>query len=248
MSPEPEIEIAAEPHSLAERAVGHFTRMAEKNIRDKGSFTVALAGGATPREMYARLAAQPLGWEHVHVFWSDERCVPPEHPDSNFRMAYDVLLSHIGIPAGNIHRMTGEAGPVEGAARYETMLHGFFGDRLPCFDFVLLGLGSDGHTASLFPGSPAVLEDTHWVVGVTHTVPPSPLVDRITLTPLTLNAAKNIIFLVTGEEKAAAMHNVLKGPHRPDAFPAQRVTPKDGHTLWLVDSAAAKEITPIIGE
>jgi 6-phosphogluconolactonase len=238
----PEIEILPDADTLAECAVEGFIRLMDQTLRTRGAFRVALAGGSTPWRMYTRMAAAKINWEHVHFFWGDERCVPPDHADSNFRMADESLLGSIPIPAGNIHRIQGEL-PVEEAAReYEEELRRFFGNETPCFDLVLLGLGEDGHTCSLFPGNPAVKEKKLWVAAVRHSVPPTPLVDRVTLTLPVLNAATQLFFLVAGTEKAERLRQVLYDPFQPDLLPAQAVKPINGTVHWLVDQAAAAKL------
>jgi 6-phosphogluconolactonase len=239
----PEIEILPDAGSLAERAEGVFVQSVQAALKTGSRFTVALAGGSTPRQLYARLAAAQIDWESVHIFWGDERCVPPGHPDSNFRMAEETLLGVISIPAGNIHRIPGEFPAEEAAQKYEAELRIFFGGVTPRFDLVLLGLGGDGHTASLFPGNPAVRERTRWVVGVRHDTPPEPLVDRITLTLPVLNAAANVLFLVSGAGKADRLAQVLHGPFQPELLPSQGMRPVDGILRWLVDQAAAAKLT-----
>jgi len=172
----------------------------------------------------------------VHVFWGDERCVPPEHPESNYRLAREALLDHVPLPLANIHRIHTEREPAQAAADYERTLRRFFGPgNAPRFDLVLLGLGTDGHTASLFPGTPAVQEHERWVVA--HYVP-SLAAWRVTLTPAVLNAADQVTFLVAGAEKAGVLDRVLNGPCQPDVLPAQVVRPAGGSLLWLVDAAA----------
>lgn len=244
MLPAPEIEVAPDPSSLMELAAEHFLRIASESIHSRGRFTVVLSSGSTPRQLYALLKDKDMEWQRIHIFWGDERCVPPDHPDSNFLMAVETMLSHVPLPATNIHRIPGELKIQEAAERYEKDLRQFFNDRLPRFDLVLLGLGVDGHTASLFRGSPAIREQVRWVVGVNHRRPPAPVVDRITLTPLVLNAARNVIFLVTGVEKADILKKVLRGPSQPDWLPAQVVEPAQGNVIWLMDRAAAQDILP----
>jgi 6-phosphogluconolactonase len=207
-------------------------------------FTVALAGGETPRHLYALLAsaeyATQVPWERVHVFWGDERHVPPDDPASNYRMAYDALLSRVPIPPENVHRMRAELPDAHEVARtYDDDLRGFFGlqpSALPRFDLVLLGMGADGHTASLFPRTEALHDREHLVaapwVETLHTY-------RLTLTPRVLNHAAMVVFLVSGEGKAATLHAVLEGPLQPDLLPAQLIAPTNGTLLWLVDQAAA---------
>jgi 6-phosphogluconolactonase len=175
-----------------------------------------------------------VDWLHVHVFWGDERCVPPVHPDSNYGMAQRAWLAHINIPAQNVHRLRGELDPAQAAQHYEDELRDIFG-TLPRFDLVWLGMGADAHTASLFPGTPALHEQQRWVV--------AQYVDqlqaaRLTLTPLINNQAANVTFLVTGSDKAAALQAVWRGPQDPDQFPAQIVKPTAGQLSWLVDRAA----------
>jgi 6-phosphogluconolactonase len=177
----------------------------------------------------------------VYIFWSDERCVPPGLPDSNYLMACLALLDPARVPARNIHRIPGELEPLRAAARYEAQLRQFFaGDGLPRFDLILLGLGEDGHTASLFPGSPALHEQERWAVAVEHTTPPPPLVPRVTLTLPVLNAAAHVIYLVSGANKAERLAQVLHGPVALEPLPAQLVSPANGALLWLVDRAAAR--------
>ena len=242
-----EVEILVDAPLLARRAAEYFVQWSGDAIRTGGRFTVALAGGSTPRQMYGLLAgpsfSSRVDWEHVHFFWGDERCVPPEHSDSNYRMAWEALLSGIYIPDANIHRIQAELPAEEAALAYERELRQFFGDEIPCFDLILLGLGPDGHTASLFPGSPALRETSRWVVPVSHAAPPPPLVSRVTLTPPVLNAAAKVVFLVSGAGKAGRLVQVLRGPLQPERLPAQTVQPVTGRLLWLVDQAAAARLS-----
>lgn len=239
----PEIEIAPDARSLAERADGRFLRLVGSALRIRGRFTVALAGGSTPWQLYSLLAEKKQDWAGVHFFWGDERCVPPDAAESNFRMADEALLSHAAIPAENIHRIHGELPAEKAAMDYQDELHRFFGYQTPRFDLILLGLGDDGHTASLFPGSPVVQEKVRWVAAVEQPLPPPPQMDRVTLTPPVLNAAANILFLVAGEEKAIRLAQVLQGAYHPDLLPAQIVAPRNGHVCWLVDQAAAEKLS-----
>lgn len=243
----PEIEIFADTAGLARRAADQFAGLASYAIRKRGRFVVALSGGSTPRPMNALLAAAPLAnrieWSKVFVFWSDDRCVSPDNTESNYRMARETLLSLVSIPDGNIHRVQGEYSPEQAARVYEDELHDFFvGQALPRFDLILLGLGDDGHTASLFPGTPGVRENRRWAVAVKHDTLPLPLVDRVTLTPPVINAAANVTFLVAGAEKAERLHQVLHDSYNPDRLPAQSVRPKDGKLFWLLDEMAAGKI------
>jgi 6-phosphogluconolactonase len=231
----PDIVVLPDRDALAREAADRFVALARSAIAAHGRFTVALSGGSTPQLLYERLVTQPIEWQHVHVFWGDERCVPPDHPDSNYGMAQRDLLSHIDIPAQNVHRLQGELDPVQAAQRYEAELRAVFGSS-PRFDLILLGLGTDAHTASLFPGTPALHEQQRWVVA--HYVDKLQA-NRLTLTPPIINAAANVIFLIAGSDKAAALRSVWHGPHDPDRFPAQIVMPTTGRVIWLVDQAAA---------
>jgi len=176
-----------------------------------------------------------LDWEKVHFFWGDERSVPPEHPDSNYKMAFDSLLANISVPKTNIYRMEGELEPNIAAKRYEKAIQGFF-DHEPKFDLILLGLGEDCHTASLFPGTEAIFEKRHWVIG--HHLPKLDAW-RLTLTPMLINQAREVIFIVSGKSKSAALKKVLEGHYEPGKYPAQIIQPESGHLSWMVDEAAA---------
>jgi 6-phosphogluconolactonase len=240
----PEIEIVPGLPELGERVAGEIVHLSQETISRKARFTLALAGGSTPRPIYTCLAGASLDWSQIQVFWGDERCVPPDHPDSNYRMAEETLLSKVPIPVTNIHRILGDL-PVKQAARsYELELHRLFGEKVPIFDLVLLGLGGDGHTASLFPGSPVVQEKLNWVSGVRHRLPPPPLVDRVTLTLPVLNAAANVFFIVSGMEKAERLARVLYGSYQKEFLPAQAVRPVNGNLRWFVDQAAAALFPP----
>jgi 6-phosphogluconolactonase len=234
MTSEPEIVVLPDPIALAREGADRFAALARWAITSHGSFTVALSGGSTPQLLYEQLVTQPIKWQHVHVFWSDERCVPPDHPDSNFGMAQRALLCRIDIPAKNVHRLQGELDPVQSAQRYEAELHAVLGTQ-PRFDLILLGLGIDAHTASLFPETAVLHEQQHWVVA--HYVDKLRAI-RLTLTPPIINAAANVIFLIAGADKAVALQSVWHGPRDPDRFPAQIVMPTTGHVIWLVDQAA----------
>ena len=204
-------------------------------------FTMALSGGSTPGRLHEILGEPPMServpWKRVRVFWGDERCVPPEDPGSNYRMACETLLDHVPLPAENIHRMRGELGPDAAAEAYEKELRGFFQVPWPTFDLILLGMGNDGHTASLFPGSDILHETTQPVAGVSAHYQDRPA-RRVTLTPPAINAARHVVFLATGAEKAETLRSVLEGRFQPDALPAQVIRPTDGQLMWLVDSAA----------
>ncbi|MDQ4127210.1 MAG: 6-phosphogluconolactonase [Actinomycetota bacterium] len=227
------------PAEIADAAARDFAARAQEAIDERGRFVVALAGGSTPKATYEALAhdyADELDWSKVHVFFGDERTVPPDHEDSNYRMAHEALLSR--VPVRSVHRMRGELPPAEAAAAYEEELREFFGpDGVPSLDLVLLGLGEDGHTASLFPETSALDATDRWVVA-------NPVLKlettRLTLTLPVINAARNVTFLVADEGKAGALKEVLEGDADPRAYPAKLVRPPDGDLTWMVDRAAAR--------
>src|SRR3989454_8228404 len=237
---------------LFQAAASEFITLAVEAIRSKGKFCVALSGGSTPRGLYTLLANQPqhsIPWEKIYFFWGDERHVPPDHPDSNYRMAWETLLSRVPVAATQVHRIPAEMPDADAAARaYEVELRDVFGARgllaegRPRFDLVLLGMGADGHTASLFPGTAVVHETGRWVAA-----PWVPKLDahRITLTPPVLDAAAAVMFLVAGHDKAETLRAVLEGPILPDRFPSQVVAPTGGDLVWLVDQAAAARLSAI---
>ncbi len=233
--------IFPDPETLSCAAAALFIRQAQRAIRRSGRFVVALAGGQTPRRTYEWLAhpacRNTVEWEAVYVFWGDERCVPLEDPRSNARMACEALLNHVPIPPDHIHPIVCEGDPAAAAVRYEAVLRRFFGEGPPRFDLVFLGLGEDGHTASLFPFHPALEERTRWVVEVEGTLPP-----RVTLTFPALNQARRVAFLVSGASKAEILKEVLRGPVDPRRRPAQGIRPAAGRVLWLVDRGAASRL------
>lgn len=229
---------------VAAAAALRFVELACEADEARGLFSVALAGGNTPRRVYELLAGDELRtqvhWPRVHVFFGDERQVPHEHPDSNFRMASETLLSRVDVLAENVHRIEGRGDAAANASVYEDELRGFFGDvPWPRFDLVMLGMGDDGHTASLFPGTPALVEQRAWVfanrVEKLGTW-------RVTLTAPAINAARRVLFTVSGASKAARLREVLRGPHDPARLPSQLIRPAAGAAEWLVDKAAAAEL------
>ncbi|HUI28362.1 MAG TPA: 6-phosphogluconolactonase [Candidatus Kryptonia bacterium] len=247
------VEIAVLPTSdaLMRAAAEHFVSAAARALDNVGRFTVALAGGSTPKSLYALLAtgayAARVDWSRVQVFWGDERCVAPADPTSNFRMTDDALLAHVSVPPTNIHRIHGEDDPHAAAAAYEREMRAVFatpegpprtvpGAR---FDLVLLGMGDNGHTASLFPRLSAVREQQRWA---TAAYVEEVSMWRVTLTPVVINAAATVLFLVSGREKAAMLHRVIDGPREPEALPAQAIAPHHGRLMWLVDAAAATDL------
>ncbi len=235
---------------LALAAAERFVECAHGLHAELDRFSVALAGGKTPRRVYELLATERfrdrVDWSQLHLFFGDERAVPPDHPESNYRMAYEALISKVSIPARNVRRIVGEGNPKENARFYETQLKTFFaGLPWPRFDLVFLGMGDDGHTASLFPGSAALNEKSDWAVA-TRLARSGP--ERITLTLPVFNHAARIMFLVTGKEKAPRLREVLGAVSSeqravgsaPDLVPAAMVQPVDGELEWFVDSAAAR--------
>jgi 6-phosphogluconolactonase len=234
-------------HDLGElsRAAADFvSQVAGESVQRSGEFFVGLSGGSTPRRLYEILGShrdRSLPWPRTQLFWSDERCVPPDDPQSNYRMVTEAL-SAAPIPPPNVHRMRGEDPPEEAAREYENELRQSFqivSEDVPRFDLILLGLGEDGHTASLFPGNP-VLEDTAHLVA-------APYVEklkayRLTLTLPVLNNAANVAFLVAGSGKRAILKRVLEEQPGVPALPAQRVRPSNGRLLWFVDESAACDL------
>jgi 6-phosphogluconolactonase len=231
----PQIEVFPDSDALANHAETVFQDLANAALTKRNRFTIALSGGSTPRKLYEKLVNANLDWSGIHFFWVDERCVPPNHSESNYRMAADAFLDHINIPSSNIHRIKGELLLNEAARDYEKELRSFFLNRLPTFDLILLGLGTDGHTASLFPGSPALEEERRWAIKVKHNTPPSPLVDRITLTYPVLKQAGEVIFLISGREKADILARIFKTPSIPDSLPVQVIIKNHPNALWLID-------------
>jgi 6-phosphogluconolactonase len=229
---------------LAQQTADEFVRLAQESVAARGRFTVALAGGSTPKAAYALLVSAAyhdrVPWQQIDFFWGDERHVPPDHPDSNYSMAYEAMLSKVTVPAAHIHRVAAEQDAQQAADEYEATLRTSFGltaEALPRFDLILLGMGPDGHTASLFPGTAAVHESKRLVV--------APWVEkfntfRITLTPAVLCNAAHIVFAAGGADKAETLQQVFYGPYQPDLYPSQVVKPTHGELLWLVDKAAAR--------
>jgi 6-phosphogluconolactonase len=242
----PEFIICRDTEELYGKAAERFVELAQQAAQERGRFAVALSGGSTPRGLYARLATaeyrEGIPWSRVHLFWGDERCVPPDHPESNYRMVQESLLSKIVIPESNVHRMAGEKEPQIAAAEYEAELKNFFRlseGGLPRFDLILLGLGEDGHTASLFPGREALPETKRLVVAVYVEKLKS---HRLTLTLPVLNNAAQIIFLVAADSKSAILKEVLRTDPRSSNLPAAKVQPVNGRLTWMVTQDAAAEL------
>ena len=234
--------------AVSRAAAQDLVELAREAIAERGRFCVALSGGSTPRRMYEILSEAPrwakLDWLRVEFFWGDERGVPAEHPDSNYGVAAAALLDKLGVPADRIHRIHGEMpDPEQAAVLYQDELARVFATPVdglpPIFDLVLLGMGPDGHTASLFPYSQALTERRRWVVGQTVPRLGKP---RITMTLPTLNRAAEVRLLVTGSDKARVLREALTGPREPERLPVQGVVPEAGRLVWLVDRGAATEL------
>jgi 6-phosphogluconolactonase len=228
-------------------AVGLLTNLAQEAVAQHGRFSLALCGGGTPTGVYKLLAERPfcneMPWPQTHLFWGDERLVPPDDPGSNYGQVAELLLSKVPVPPENVHRACGELDMETAVADYITQLRTFAnGQEPPVLDVVLLGMGSDGHTASLFPGSP--VQQPEWVIGVEADYDGRP-VQRLTLTPKVINCARHVIFLVTGGSKAETLQKVLYGTHQPVKLPAQRIQPSDGTLTWLTDTAAAHQLSQL---
>jgi 6-phosphogluconolactonase len=229
------------PEALMHYAADYFVAQAQRILRTQTRFTIALSGGATPKPLYTLLAsaeyATQVDWAKIHLFFVDERGVPPDHAESNYRMVQDALLQHVTV--GQVHRIQGELAPQQAAAHYQQVLHQEFGG-LPQFDLIWLGMGADGHTASLFPHTAAVQEQEQWVIA--HHITQFDQW-RVTLTPPVLNAAAEVVFLVVGANKAATLKQVLHGVDQPALYPAQIIKPAGDKVLWLLDAAAAAQLT-----
>jgi len=235
-----QIQIYPDAASLAIASAERIVGLADEAIKDHGGFSIALSGGSTPKTLYELLAtpaySERIDWSNVHVFWGDERCVPPDDNESCYRMARETLLDHVPIPSANIRRIQGEIPPEEAATKYERLLHHFFGNQSPRFDVILLGMGDDGHTASLFPGTKALSEEKRWVI---ENYVEAKQMWRGTLTKTAINAAANVIFLVSGKGKSERLRQVLEGNFQRDKLPSQLIRPENGGLLWMVDQDVA---------
>ncbi|MEP6705205.1 MAG: 6-phosphogluconolactonase [Acidobacteriota bacterium] len=241
LMPDREIHIKRDADELSRAAADLFIEIALRPIDEHQNFSVALSGGSTPRSLYSLLSSgsyrSSLDWKQVTFFFGDERNVPADSEQSNYRMAYETLLGPLGIRDEQIHRWETELPSVDDAAsRYEEVIRGFCGSSKPGLDFILLGLGDDAHTASLFPHTSALEEKARFaVVNRVEKLNTS----RLTLTFPFINRAANIVFLVSGQSKAEAVAHVLEGEYRPDNYPAQLVEPAGGRVIWLIDEPAA---------
>jgi len=240
----PKLRIFDDLETLSIHAANLFSVQATRSILERGQFLVALNGGGTPTRLFQLLATDfhdKVEWAKVQVFWGDERCVPPNDPGSSYAQARELLLSRVPIPESNIHRIKGEFPPIKAAKEYSLLLKEYAFPPLdwPRFDLVYLGMGEDGHTASLFPGSPVNVSDA--VLPVTAHYQDRPA-NRVTLTQLVFNRARMVVFMATGEKKASMLAEVLSDRYNPELYPAQRIDPKDGELIWLVDDDAADKL------
>jgi 6-phosphogluconolactonase len=238
-----EILILPGPEAVAREAARRFVALSREAAGSRGRFSVALSGGSTPGLLYRLLAGElyraQIPWEEVHLFWGDERCVPPGDPGSNHYLAQETLISRVPIPPGNVHRVRGELEPEVAAQAYAQELQDFFCGPHARFDLVLLGLGEDGHTASLFPDSPLLSETERLVAAATAVYQDRPA-ERVTLTLPAINASRQILFLVTGFAKASVVQAIMAGAAQ--RLPAQRIRPTAGQLEWLLDAEAARLI------
>ena len=241
------IRLYADHESLSRAAAELFTTETRAALKTNGRASVALSGGGTPRRTYELLAHPPyrnqVTWEKIHIFWGDERCVPPDDPKSNERMARETLLEHVPIPPEQIHPIRCEQSPVKAAEQYEKILRSHFGSCGARFDLVLLGLGENGHTASLFPGTAVLNEEKLWSADVFVA---EQSLHRVTLTAPAINMASKVAFLVSGTPKASVLKEVLEGPSDPQRLPAQLIKPVDGQLIWLVDDEAGRLLSPSV--
>lgn len=242
----PDLRVVPDPPALFQAAAAEFASRAIVSVKAGARFTVALSGGSTPKSFFSLLAKNDrdrLPWDKMFFFWGDERHVPPDHPDSNYRMAFEALLSKVPVPDGNVFRIPAENPDAnQGAAAYEQTLRAFFqppAGTFPRFDLILLGMGPDGHTASLFPQTKALHEKTRLVVA--NWVEKFKT-NRITLTLPVLNQAAAVMFVVSGQDKVEALKEVLEGSQAPELFPSKLVRPANGDLIWLVDQAAASAL------
>ena len=238
--------ISPTPAEVAKAAAELFTTAVINAVSARGVARVAISGGTTPKAMFTLLAAEPFAslvpWDKLDLFWVDERCVPPDNADSNYRMTREALLSKVPLPADRIHRMEGELTPEVAAARYESTIRNAFrleGAETPTFDLILLGMGDDGHTASLFPHTEGLNDLTHIVIA-NHV--PQKDTWRITLTSPVINQGREVAFLIEGAAKAQVLHDVFLGPFQPDTYPSQIIRPASGRLTLLLDSAAAAKL------
>lgn len=240
------LEIYKDSDHLARALAEWITSLIEETLRHKEQFSLVLSGGNTPKKLNHILAASPykerIDWKKIYVFWGDERAVPLSDERNNARMGFDTLLDKVMIPKEQIYIMDTTLSPDAAAMQYEEILNEFFGtDELPAktFDLVLLGMGDDGHTLSLFPGTPVIHEEKSWVAGYYLKAQD---MSRITLTKKIVNQSDHIVFMISGNDKAHALYEVIEGARNPDLYPSQVIIPTQGELHFFVDEAAASEL------
>src|ERR1700744_818957 len=238
-----ELHVFKEPDELSHAVAKWMADVIASTLKKSNRFTIALSGGSTPRLLHKILAADPykaqIDWSKLHIFWGDERDVPFEDDRNNAKMAYDTLLNFVPVPPSQVHVMRTDIPAAESAQEYEKILHTYFDGAATSFDLVLLGMGDDGHTLSLFPGTAAVHEEKAWAIAYYLKAQD---MSRITLTKTIVNKAARVAFLIAGSGKTHALKEVLKGPYNPDLFPSQEIKPSAGELHWFVDEAAAAEL------
>jgi len=238
-----ELHIFDNKEMMSDKLASWICDIVEETLKKQEFFSMVLSGGETPKLLYEKLAApeykNKINWKHIHVFWGDERVVPFSDDRNNAKMAFDILLDKVDIPANQIHIMRTDIQPNFAVDEYRKLLHTFFDSSSYSFDLVLLGMGSDGHTLSLFPGSPIINEHVHWVNAVYNE---KQQMYRITLMPLIVNKSAQIAFMVSGENKAKVLKEVLEGARDPEELPAQSIVPVEGELHWFLDKAVAKDL------
>ena len=246
-----EYRVFEQQDALSRATAERFVEGIQSAVAARGAARIAISGGGSPKPVFALLAdpAEPyrnaIAWDRLWIFWVDERCVPPDHPDSNYGVARELLLSKVPLPADHVIRIEGELDPEQAAARYESAIRGHFrleGAEGPVFDVLQLGMGDDGHCASLFPHT-AALHETGRVAIANH-VPQQKQSWRVTLTWPVINAARDVFFLIDGPAKADPLGRVLEGPYDPETLPSQLIQPQNGRLLFLLDTAAAEHLPP----
>jgi 6-phosphogluconolactonase len=234
------IQVCSNAETLSWSATDLFVETAEAAVKARDRFVVALSGGSSPAGLYRNLRKTPwsekVPWDKTHVFWGDERCVPEDDPRNNARRALGLLLNHVPVPRNQVHPISCERSPQKGAAAYEMLIKDFFAPHTPSFDLILLGLGENGHTASLFPYNP-ILDEKERLVRELYVSDQDMF--RVSLTAPLINQARKVVFLVYGANKSRVLHEVLEGPHEPRRLPAQLIQPTSGELMWLVDEQAA---------
>lgn len=239
-----ELHIFDDKEIMSEQLASWIVNLILDTFKEQNSFTLVLSGGETPKLLFRKLASDQyknkIDWKRIHLFWGDERAVPFNDDRNNAKMAYDILIDHIDIPDKQVHIMRTDIEPNFAANEYGKILHRYFDHTPNSFDLVLLGMGDDGHTLSLFPGSTIIEEHTHWVTSVYNL---EQKMYRVTLMPVIVNKATNIAFMVDGDRKAKTLAKVLEGDYQPQKLPAQVINPTNGQLHWFLDKAAAKELS-----